>query len=82
MLTLNVSDDVDSDSVEVYVNLRDIDESVRATAEVIAPISLSVNGMYSFDASTHFIDDEGQVPHIRVTGFDSTIVDILVCSDD
>lgn len=81
VLTLTVSDDVDSDSVEVYVNLTDIDESVLATAEVIAPISLSVNGMHSFDASTHFVDDEGQTPHIRVTGFDSTIVDILVRSD-
>ena len=78
LLTLTVSDDVDSADVQVFVNLIDIDESVRATSAMIAPITLSVNGTETFDAKPHFIDDEGQVPNFRVSGFDSTIVDIFV----
>ena len=80
LLTLTVSDDVDSADVQVFVNLLDIDESVRATADAIPPISMSVNGTETFDAKPHFIDDEGQVPNFRVSGFDSSIVDIFVRS--
>ena len=78
LLTLTVSDDVDSADVQVFVNLLDIDESVRATTDAIPPISMSVNGTETFDAKPHFIDDEGQVPNFRVSGFDSSIVDIFV----
>ena len=78
LLTLTVSDDVDSADVQVFVNLLDIDESVRATSVAIPPISMSVNGTETFDAKPHFIDDEGQVPNFRVSGFDSSIVDIFV----
>ena len=80
LLTLTVSDDVDSADVQVFVNLLDIDESVRATSDAIPPISMSVNGTETFDAKQHFIDDEGQVPNFRVSGFDSSIVDIFVRS--
>ena len=80
LLTLTVSDDVDSADVQVFVNLLDIDESVRATSDAIPPISMSVNGTETFDAKPHFIDDEGQVPNFRVSGFDASIVDIFVRS--
>ncbi len=80
LLTLTVSDDVDSADVQVFVNLIDIDESVRATSDAIPPINMSVNGTETFDAKPHFIDDEGQVPNFRVSGFDSSIVDIFVRS--
>lgn len=80
LLTLTVSDDVDSADVHVFVSLLDIDESVRATSSSIPTIMLSVNGTETFDAKPHFIDDEGQVPNFRVTAFDSTIVDVFVRS--
>lgn len=78
VLTLTVSDDVASDSVEVRVSLLDIDESVRATPGDIPPINLSVNGTLTFDAKVHFVDDDGQTPHIRVGSFDSSIADVFV----
>ena len=78
VLTLTVSDDVTSDDVEVVINLLDIDESVRATDTVIAPIHLSVNGTHSFDATVHFFDEDGQTPNIRVGAFDASIADIFV----
>ncbi len=78
LLTLTVSDDVESADVQVFVNLLDIDEAVRATSASIPTISMSVNGTEMFDAKPHFIDDEGKVPNFRVTAFDSTIVDIFV----
>ena len=78
VLTLTVSDDVTSDDVEVLINLLDIDESVQATDTVIAPIHLSVNGTHTFDATVHFVDEDGQTPNIRVGAFDATIADIFI----
>ena len=81
VLTLTVSDDVTSDDVEVRINLLDIDESVQATAAAIAPIELSVNGTYTFDAKVHFFDEDGHTPNIRVGSFDATIADVFVRSN-
>lgn len=77
-LTLTVTDDVASASIEVRVFVSDVDESVRATEAVIDPIGVAVGAVHTLDARPHFIDDAGRVPKFQVHGHDSSIAEILI----
>ena len=37
-----------------------------------------MNGTHTFDATVHFVDEDGQTPNIRVGAFDATIADIFI----